>query len=119
MPARMSTRAITNLGVKSEVFSGEVIVGDFDTAAPGAGLSGSRRARSAGHGPYGARRGASVVVMRPPSHSSPGRRRLWRVATPVMVLLIGALFAVSAEQSDGFDLRGGRLTDLASVVRAE
>ena len=57
--------------------------------------------------------------MRSPSHSSPGRRRLWRVATPVMVLLIGALFAVSAEQSDGFDLRGGRLTDLASVVRAE
>jgi uncharacterized protein YlxW (UPF0749 family) len=54
-----------------------------------------------------------------PSHSSPGRRRLWRVATPVVVLLIGALFAVSAEQSDGFDLRGGRLTDLASVVRAE
>jgi uncharacterized protein YlxW (UPF0749 family) len=29
------------------------------------------------------------------------------------------LFAVSAEQSDGLDLRGGRLTDLASVVRAE
>ncbi|NPC41788.1 DUF881 domain-containing protein [Nocardioides sp. zg-1230] len=57
--------------------------------------------------------------MRPPSHSSPGRRLAWRVATPVVVLLSGALFAVSAEQSDGFDLRGGRLTDLASVVRAE
>ena len=57
--------------------------------------------------------------MPPPSHSSPGRRRVWRVATPVMVLLSGALFAVSAEQSDGLDLRGGRLTDLASVVRAE
>jgi uncharacterized protein YlxW (UPF0749 family) len=41
------------------------------------------------------------------------------VATPVVVLLSGVLFAVSAEQSDGFDLRGGRLTDLASVVRAE
>ncbi|WP_210503256.1 DUF881 domain-containing protein [Nocardioides xinjiangensis] len=54
-----------------------------------------------------------------PSHSSPGRRRAWRAATPVVVLLSGALFAVSAEQSDGFDLRGGRLTDLASVVRAE
>ncbi|SEC00614.1 Uncharacterized conserved protein YlxW, UPF0749 family [Nocardioides exalbidus] len=54
-----------------------------------------------------------------PSHSSPGRRRVWRVATPVVVLLSGALFAVSAEQSDGLDLRGGRLTDLASVVRAE
>ena len=37
----------------------------------------------------------------------------------MVILLSGALFAVSAEQSDGFDLRGGRLTDLASVVRAE
>ncbi len=54
-----------------------------------------------------------------PSHSSPGRRRVWRVATPVIVLLSGVLFAVSAKQSDGVDLRGGRLTDLASVVRAE
>ena len=54
-----------------------------------------------------------------PSHSSPGRRRVWKAATPVIVLLSGALFAVSAEQSDGLDLRGGRLTDLASVVRAE
>lgn len=57
--------------------------------------------------------------MRSPSHSSPRRRLAWRVATPVVVLLSGALFAVSAEQADGFDLRGGRLTDLASVVRAE
>lgn len=54
-----------------------------------------------------------------PSHSSPGRNRVWRVATPVVVLLSGALFGVSAKQSDGLDLRGGRLTDLASVVRAE
>jgi uncharacterized protein YlxW (UPF0749 family) len=57
--------------------------------------------------------------MPPPSHSSPERHRAWRFATPVVVLLIGVLFAVSAEQSDGLDLRGGRLTDLASVVRAE
>lgn len=57
--------------------------------------------------------------MPPPPQSSPGRRRVWRVATPVVVLLSGALFAVSAEQSDGLDLRAGRLTDLASVVRAE
>ncbi|MDR7253021.1 uncharacterized protein YlxW (UPF0749 family) [Nocardioides sp. BE266] len=54
-----------------------------------------------------------------PPHSSPGRRRVWRVATPLVVLLSGTLFAVSAEQSDGLDLRAGRLTDLASVVRAE
>ncbi|WP_374454094.1 DUF881 domain-containing protein [Nocardioides sp.] len=57
--------------------------------------------------------------MPPSPHSSPGRRRVWRVATPLVVLLSGTLFAVSAEQSDGLDLRGGRLTDLASVVRAE
>lgn len=57
--------------------------------------------------------------MPPESHVRPGRRRVWRVATPVVVLLSGALFGVSAEQSDGLDLRAGRLTDLASVVRAE
>ena len=57
--------------------------------------------------------------MQSQSHDRPGRRRVWRVATPVVVLLSGALFAVSAKQSDGLDLRAGRLTDLASVVRAE
>ena len=54
-----------------------------------------------------------------PTHERPGRSRVWRVATPLMVLTSGVLFAVSAEQSDGTDLRAGRLTDLASVVRAE
>lgn len=54
-----------------------------------------------------------------PSHERPGRGRAWRVATPLIVLASGVLFAVSAEQSDGTDLRAGRLTDLASVVRAE
>jgi uncharacterized protein YlxW (UPF0749 family) len=57
--------------------------------------------------------------MSPQPHSSPGRSRAWRVATPLVVLVSGTLFGVSAEQSDGLDLRGGRLTDLASVVRAE
>lgn len=57
--------------------------------------------------------------MSPEPHSSPGRHRVWRVATPLVVLVSGTLFGVSAEQSDGLDLRGGRLTDLASVVRAE
>ena len=57
--------------------------------------------------------------MSPEHHSSPGRSRVWRVATPLVVLVSGTLFGVSAEQSDGLDLRGGRLTDLASVVRAE
>jgi uncharacterized protein YlxW (UPF0749 family) len=60
-----------------------------------------------------------------PTHGAAGthqRRRsalAWRIGTPVMVLLSGALFAISAEHSGGTDLRGGRYTDLASVVRAE
>ena len=66
-----------------------------------------------------AHRGVTLVAMPTPSHERPGRGRAWRVATPLIILASGVLFAVSAEQSDGFDLRGGRLTDLASVVRAE
>jgi uncharacterized protein YlxW (UPF0749 family) len=47
------------------------------------------------------------------------QRRLngWRVATPVVGLLSGALFVVSAHSSEGTDLRPGRFTDLASMVR--
>jgi len=48
-----------------------------------------------------------------------GRRTAWRVVTPVAVLLCGALFAVSALNSGGTDLRPGRYTDLASLVRTE
>ncbi len=46
-------------------------------------------------------------------------RRLsgWRVVTPVVGLLSGALFVVSAHSSEGTDLRPGRFTDLASMVR--
>ncbi len=51
---------------------------------------------------------------------STGRRPgAWRVATPVVVLLSGGLFAVSAANSEGTDLRPGRYTDLASLVEAE
>lgn len=53
------------------------------------------------------------------SHDRPGRRRSWRLATPVVALSCGTLFAVSAVNSDGTDLRGGPLTDFASVVKAE
>ncbi|WP_245916364.1 DUF881 domain-containing protein [Nocardioides gansuensis] len=48
-----------------------------------------------------------------------GRALAWRIGTPVVVLASGALFAVSAEHSEGTDLRGGRYGDLASVVREE
>jgi len=39
------------------------------------------------------------------------------VATPVVGLLSGALFVVSAHSSEGTDLRPGRFTDLASLVQ--
>jgi len=41
------------------------------------------------------------------------------VATPVAVLFCGALFAISAHNSGGTDLRPGRYTDLAALVRTE
>lgn len=47
------------------------------------------------------------------------RRAVWRIGTPVVVLLSGALFAVSAGNSEGTDLRPGRYTDLASLAAAE
>ncbi len=65
------------------------------------------------------------------SHASPGptdqtdgpatsrRRTPWRFVTPVAVLLCGALFAVSALNSNGTDLRPGRYTNLTDFVRTE
>jgi uncharacterized protein YlxW (UPF0749 family) len=41
------------------------------------------------------------------------------VATPVVGLLSGALFVVSAHNSEGTDLRPGRYTDLASFVQVD
>ncbi len=57
-------------------------------------------------------------------HESPGpgdrRRPLgWRLATPLAVLLCGALFAVSALNSGGTDLRPGRYINLTDFVRTE
>ncbi len=57
-----------------------------------------------------------------PGHSakSPrGRRTLWRIGTPLVVLVSGTLFAVSYANSEGTDLRPGRYTDLASLAKAE
>ncbi len=61
----------------------------------------------------------------PTEPAAPGRgrarwaRRPWGIATPVIVLVCGALFVISAESSDGTDLRPGRYTDLASLVSNE
>jgi uncharacterized protein YlxW (UPF0749 family) len=48
-----------------------------------------------------------------------GRGRVWRIGTPLVVLACGGLFVVSANNSQGTDLRPGRYTDLASLVEDE
>jgi uncharacterized protein YlxW (UPF0749 family) len=59
----------------------------------------------------------------PDTSARPGKSRRgwgwWRVGTPLVVLLCGALFVVSAENSGGTDLRPGRYIDLASLVSNE
>jgi uncharacterized protein YlxW (UPF0749 family) len=56
----------------------------------------------------------------PAAHRQGGTRlTVWRVATPVVGLLSGTLFVVSAHSSEGTDLRPGRYTDLASFVRVD
>lgn len=43
----------------------------------------------------------------------------WRWGTPLICVLCGALFPISAASSDGDDLRPGRYTDLAALTSAE
>ena len=67
---------------------------------------------------------AQEEVQRRPPLPAPrprgGRSRsAWRFGTPVVVLLCGGLFVVSAASSDGTDLRPGRYTDLAALVQDE
>ncbi|GEP39303.1 membrane protein [Nocardioides psychrotolerans] len=47
------------------------------------------------------------------------KRGVWRIGTPLVVLLSGSLFTISAYSSEGTDLRPGRYTDLASLVQNE
>src|SRR4051812_1596628 len=65
--------------------------------------------------PSAPRRPVSRLRRRPPNRA----RDAWRIGTPVVVLLCGGLFVVSAANSDGTDLRPGRYTDLASLVKDE
>lgn len=61
----------------------------------------------------------------PAGSPRPGRRRWrtllsgWGVGTPLVFLVCGSLFVISAVNSEGTDLRPGRYTDLASLVEAE
>jgi uncharacterized protein YlxW (UPF0749 family) len=57
--------------------------------------------------------------MTPEAHEHRVRRRRWRVGTPLVFLVSGALFVVSAANSEGTDLRPGRTTDLAGLVENE
>lgn len=47
------------------------------------------------------------------------RHSAWRIGTPLVVLVSGALFAVSYDNSEGTDLRPGRYADLAALTQAE
>ncbi len=58
-------------------------------------------------------------VGEPPSGRQEGRSLAWRLGTPVVLILCGALFVISALDSGGVDLRAGRYTDLASLAEAE
>jgi uncharacterized protein YlxW (UPF0749 family) len=55
----------------------------------------------------------------PPTRQRSRRSLAWRVGTPVVAVLSGTLFVVSAADSRGTDLRPGRYTDLAGLVQAE
>lgn len=59
---------------------------------------------------------ASVVRVSPEPDERPRHSLWWRLGTPVVLALSGALLATSAASSDGTDLRPGRYTDLATLV---
>jgi uncharacterized protein YlxW (UPF0749 family) len=77
-------------------------------------------ARGTGSGDPDHRRRLIRLPRRPaPRRPDAGRGRLWRIGTPLVVLACGGLFVVSANNSQGTDLRPGRYTDLASLVEDE
>jgi uncharacterized protein YlxW (UPF0749 family) len=54
-----------------------------------------------------------------PGPRRPWRRWGWRVGTLAVVLVSGGLFVVSAQSSEGTDLRPGRYDDLATLTESE
>lgn len=83
-------------------------------------VSAGSHARGTGSSDPGHRRRLFRLPRRPVQHPPAGDRgRLWRIGTPLVVLACGGLFVVSANNSQGTDLRPGRYTDLASVVEDE
>jgi uncharacterized protein YlxW (UPF0749 family) len=63
--------------------------------------------------------GEQVGAPEDPAARPRPRRGLWRIGTPLVVLISGSLFAVSYDNSEGTDLRPGRYTDLASLAETE
>lgn len=51
--------------------------------------------------------------------SAKRRSAVWLVGTPLAALVCGGLFVVSAQSSEGTDLRPGRYDDLATLVDGE
>ncbi len=84
-------------------------------AAPEARPDDSRETVGAAPAPID-RAGGSGGTPTPPRSA---RRNAWRVGSPLVILLIGSLLVISAEHSQGTDLRPGRYTDLASLVSSE
>jgi uncharacterized protein YlxW (UPF0749 family) len=83
-------------------------------------VSAGSHARGTGSNDPGGRRPLIRLPRRPARRPAEGGRgRLWRIGTPLVVLACGGLFVVSANNSQGTDLRPGRYTDLASVVEDE
>ncbi len=68
--------------------------------------------------PTGGAHEGNTRFPRSPFHR-PSFRRPWAVVTPAVFLMAGGLFAVSAANSEGTDLRPGRTTDLAGLVHVE
>lgn len=81
-------------------------------------VSGGSHARGPEPSTEGSRRRLRLpALLRRPQSQRPGGA--WRLGTPLVVLLCGGLFVVSAANSGGTDLRPGRYTDLASLVKDE
>ena len=82
-------------------------------------MTGAHAAGSPGHHEASAAPSPPDPDPGPEGQRPRGRSLAWRIGTPAVVLLSGALFATSAVDSDGTDLRPGRYSDLASVVNTE
>ncbi|MGI8524315.1 MAG: DUF881 domain-containing protein [Nocardioides sp.] len=71
------------------------------------------------HGSHARPPEADDGAVRPPARRRPRLSGPWAIGTPLVGVLGGVLFAVSAHNAHGTDLRPGRYTDLASLVSSQ